>query len=303
VIIALVLALSACHSQQQPQNIVNSGVINFHDFSLDASSIGLSTRAGGTVFVKGDLEKPQDITVQAVLEVELDPEDWGGVGLYFPEGWRVSGSSTSLVQIGDPYYSDLVSILTNGAPEKGGRQWVAVGYRPDRSGPGTKLRGTVVIDADFVWENRPTPEVLQLKVAAGSKDGYIMNPVSLDVSVPLLENMRPVRVQYLFPRQKQAEDIDASGQIEGELVLSDGQLRVNGYLVIWPFEYRGWSDTGTVWIRQGDETTDIARVGDTIVLPGREVNAYTVRQKTLTSSFPEGLAEPFWLAESVWAIK
>ena len=292
--------LSACSGSGYLEPVTNRDVINFRYFSLDASEVGLTTRAEGTAFVRGDLDKPDAITVQIAIFVEIDPKDWGGVNLYFPEGWKVTHINNSLVEINEPYYSDLASVWTSGQPEEGGRNMVFVGSRSLGENPANDERkGILVIDADYVWEKKATPENLTLGIAVGSKDGYIQGPVSMNLEIPLLEDYRPYRIAYLFPRQQQAEKLETTQQIEGKLVLEEGLLRIDGYLILWPFEYWGWSDTDTVWIKYGDSDTAIARVGDTLIIPGYEVNAYTARQKTTSSTFYDELKGPFWLADTV----
>ncbi len=292
--------LSACSSSGYVEPLTNRDVINSMDFSLDAAEVGLTTRAEGTVFVCGEVNKPDDITVQVAVFVELDPEDWGGVTLYFSEGWKVTHINNSLVEINEPYYSNLASVWVSGEPEHGGRNIAFIGSRSFGENPTNDVRkGILVIDADYVWENKATPEKLTLIIAVGSKDGYIQGPVSINLDVSLMEDYRPYRIAYLFPRQQQTEKLETTQQIEGKLVLEEGLLRIDGYLILWPFEYWGWSDTDTVWIKYGDSDTAIARVGDTLIIPGYEVNAYTARQKTISSTFYDGIEGPFWLADTV----
>ncbi len=292
--------LSACSRSGYVEPVTNKDVINFRDFSLDAAEVGLTTRANGTVFVRGDLDKPDAITVQIAIFVEIDPEDWGGVNLYFPEGWKVTHLNNSLVEINEPYYSNLANVWTSGQPEKGGKNMVFVGRQsPGDQQPDGVRKGLLVVDADYVWEDKATPEKLTLIVSVGSKDGYIQGPVSMNVDIPLLEDYRPHRMNYLFPRQLQAGELGTTQQIEGELVLEDGLLRINGYLILWPFEYWGWSDSDTVWIKYGDRSTAIARIGDQLIITGYEVNAYTARQKTISSTFYDSLKGPYWLADTV----
>jgi hypothetical protein len=87
--------------------------------------------------------------------------------------------------------------------------------------------------------------------------------------------------------------------LEGELLLEQGTLRVDGYLILWPFEYWASSDSENVWIRYGDSTMPVASVGVVLIIPGYEVDAYTASRKTLSFSFPEGIEGPFWLADTI----
>ncbi len=302
-IAALCLAapLAGCGGQGMIERVTNKDVINFREFSLNASSVNLSTWTRGTVFVKGDLEQPDDITVQIIMDVELDPADWGGVGLVFPEGWKVTGLSNSLVEFDDPYYSNLAGISTSGQPEQGGRSWVSAGYPILIAGdtPGD-LTGLLVVDADYVWEDKPTPDSLDLIIGVGSKNGYVVHPVSIHVEVPLLEDFRPVRVQHLFPRQRQPEEFEATGEITGELVLENNELRVNGYLVLWPRGCFGWSDSQTVWVKDLETGEKIASLGDVLTITGKEVDSRTAQEKAADLSYPGYPFEgPYWLADTV----
>ncbi len=175
--LALVLMsglLPACGGSGCVEQVTNRDVINFRNFTLDTAEVGLTTRAEGTVFVHGDLDKPDAITVQIAIFVEIDPEDWGGVNFYFPEGWKVTHINSSLVEINESYYSNLASVWTSGQPEEGGKNMVFIG----KSSPGEKptndeRKGILVLDADYVWGNKATPEKITLGIAAGSRDGYI----------------------------------------------------------------------------------------------------------------------------------
>ena len=303
IIALLSVSLSACNGSDYTGTVTNTDVINFQDFYLDAAGVGLATQASGTVFVRGDLEKPDDIFVEVSMYVNIDPDDWGGVSLYFPEGWRVNNVLGSVVEIDEPYYSNLVSAMSSGQPEDGAESWVSVGYPLTQAGdsPGD-LSGSVVIQADYVWKGKTTPEILDLTIGVGSKDGYIVNPVLLDLEVPLLEDFRPVRVAYYFPRQKQpleTGEMTHSRQIQGELVIEEGFLRVDGYLVIWPYEYFGWSDTETVWVKDGESGASLASIGDVLTIPGYEVGAQEAGAACGGETFLKGFPGPYWLGYSI----
>ncbi len=199
-IISLILfSVSACSMSDSYGSVTNRDVINFREFYLDAGEVGLKTWTQGTVFVRGDLEHPDDITVQIVMDVEIDPDDWSGVGVIFPEGWRVTGCTSSLVEINEPYYANLVTVLTRGAPENGGESWVVAGEVRYSGGESLgDLEGTVIIEADYVLKGKATPETLKLNISCGSEKDYIMHPVSLDLTIPLLEDFRPSRVENSY---------------------------------------------------------------------------------------------------------
>ncbi len=98
---------------------------------------------------------------------------------------------------------------------------------------------------------------------------------------------------------------NAAGRLEGVLTLVDGCLRVrqsiNGtsYLVVWPPEVRLETDGGNIRIVRLDGRL-VARLGDTIVLPGGggpsvdrlgQDPGYPLRE-----GLPEGCPGPYWTA-------
>ena len=56
--------------------------------SFDVSAASNSA-AKGTIFAK------EDGTIQVVAFVEIDADDWGGVAIYVPDGWRIENIASS----------------------------------------------------------------------------------------------------------------------------------------------------------------------------------------------------------------
>lgn len=189
VFLVMLVSLTSCTSRQENRAVTNTDLINFRDFSLNAGPVNQTTMARGTVFVRGDLDKPEDITIQIAMIVEIDPADWGGVNLYFPEGWEITQIASGFPVI-DGQQESIASVWTNGQPVDGGRSWVEIGRRDVGSGPFAGIReATLIIDAGYVLEGASTPAVLDLIVAVGSK-GVTLGPVSVELEIPLLSDYR-----------------------------------------------------------------------------------------------------------------
>ena len=241
--------------------------------------MGLTTSARGTVFVHGDLEKPDGITVEIVTMVDIDAADWGGVNLYFPEGWEVTAMTSDRPHI-NGVQNGLASVWTNGQPSQGGKSWVAVGNRmPDHDPLDADISSLLTIDADYVRDGEPTPSTLDLTIAVGSKDGYIVGPVDTTVSVPLLESYRPPQtVNIHFPVQLEPAATVLTARLEGMLGLKDDYLAVNGRVILWPYGFTldTSSDVPRVLDADGSE---VGRLGGSIVLGGGFVPTNLAKEK------------------------
>ncbi len=293
----MVLTVGCSGDPPVPGPVTNLDVINYRDFTVNATSVGLSTAAEGTVFVRGDLKKPDDITVRIVMTVSIDPEDWGGVNLYFPEGWEVTGITSNDPGI-DGFQNDLATVWTKGEPAQGGSSWVAIGQRDANAGPATGVQqARLIIDAGFVLDGAATPETLALTVAVGNKNGYIVGPVSRDLAVPLLEDYRPAfNPVTFFPVQAEPAAMVLTARMEGELTLYNGCLAVNDVIILWRFG--STLDTTGGQLRVLDASgRKIAQLGNSIVLGGGIVGHDYAEEKT-GMSLP-GPAWDFWLIGSV----
>ncbi|UUX91145.1 hypothetical protein [Methanoplanus endosymbiosus] len=83
--------LSGNNSGDNP--VENKDIIQIRGFSVNTDSTELTTSAKGTLFIKGSEGIPENI--QIVAGIEIDPEDWGGVAFYIPDGWHISDITSS----------------------------------------------------------------------------------------------------------------------------------------------------------------------------------------------------------------
>ncbi len=88
----------------------NAGIINIKDFYVAASSTGLATSARGTIFISGENDRPTKAEI--VAWVEVDPEDFGGVRIYLPYGWKMTGLVSGYPEGGimESYFDRLISM-------------------------------------------------------------------------------------------------------------------------------------------------------------------------------------------------
>ncbi len=89
----LTVLLIGCHQSNNPadKTTVNEKIIQIKDFSVNSDSTELNTSAKGTMFVKGTEGVPEHI--QIIAQIEIDPQDWGGVVFYVPKKWNIANTS------------------------------------------------------------------------------------------------------------------------------------------------------------------------------------------------------------------
>ncbi len=98
-ILTLIAGATACGQPDSIKEVLpNEEVINFKDFSIDASSKGWNTRTSGVIFVLGDPEGPEIRRVQIVASVEIAPADDLGILFSIPTGWYITSYSTDYPQ-------------------------------------------------------------------------------------------------------------------------------------------------------------------------------------------------------------
>ena len=165
-------------------SVSNSDLINHRDFSLSAEGVNLNSSVQGTIFVEGDVDNPKDRHVTILARVEIDPADWGGAGLYLEQTeWNITNFNSSYPE-GSPDPEEWAQIWTKAA-KGGSEKWITIGKSdspPDTSGGGA---GTFVIEFDPVSGTDSLPENFEVVIGVGSKDGYIVHPVSENISVPM----------------------------------------------------------------------------------------------------------------------
>lgn len=167
----------SCKSPVIPDYPVNKDVLYFQDFALSAEAVDLNTNVKGTIFVKGDKEKPEKRHIQISARVEVDPQDWGGVGFYITEGWNVTNIASDF-----PRGSSTPERYTTTLSAGGEARMVYIGHSRMSAVSGGG-EGSIVIEFDPVGKDLPANTAIT--VGVGSKGDVIVNPVSQKIPVPL----------------------------------------------------------------------------------------------------------------------
>lgn len=187
--ICLLILLNACgnsNSISKKDIVVNDNIIHTKGFDVSSDSSEMNTSAKGTVYIKGSEKIPEK--VQIVVLIEIDPNDWGGVVFYVPDGWSVSGITSSYPENEiQTIPMDYVATWTTADMKSEWKTMIEVGR--DRSyiptGGGT---GTVVIDLIPNKNVMQRPETFTTMVSVGSdeRDGVkIVGTDSITVEIPL----------------------------------------------------------------------------------------------------------------------
>jgi hypothetical protein len=183
-ILMLLLFISALSCAGSNDDVyANVNVINYRDFYLSAESVGLTSSIRGTIFIKGDLNKPNVRHAQISAWIEIDPTDWGGVEFYLKEGsgWKVTSVTTDYPQ-GYPRPEKETVIFTD--------DWhrsVQIGnqhsYIPWGNNAGGK--GSLIMELEPDLTKNDLPEDFTLGISIGSKYDYFRGPVHETFHVPL----------------------------------------------------------------------------------------------------------------------
>lgn len=172
IIIVAAILFSGCYQGKNSSNkiMTNEKIIQSSGFIVNSDSTEMNTSAKGTVFVKGVEGIPEQVQIVALLEI--DPDDWGGVVFYIPDGWQISSITSSYPENETRKIpADYVTRWTTADPEYELNTMIEVGrdrnYIPTGGG-----MGTVVIDL-ILDENAIQPETFNIMIAVGSdeKDG------------------------------------------------------------------------------------------------------------------------------------
>jgi hypothetical protein len=97
-----------------------------------------------------------------------------------------------------------------------------------------------------------------------------------------------------FPQLKIRSGSFMEALLYGELVLENGYLRVDGYLIIWQPDYFVNNNEGTIEILDRNGKV-IARVGEGVCMGGGESGRYNILPIFLKEPLPEDIEEPFWI--------
>ncbi|EHQ35229.1 hypothetical protein [Methanoplanus limicola] len=166
--------------------VENENIILIRGFSVNSESAGINTSAKGTVFIRGSEGVPEN--VQIVAGVEIDPGDWGGVAFYIPDGWHISGITSSFPEnksgaMPPEYY---VSAWTTAGTGYNWSTMVEVGrdrtFTPVGGGTGTVLIDLVPVE-NSESVNAKAPGIL-VSVGSDEKDGInICGTDSIEIPV------------------------------------------------------------------------------------------------------------------------
>ncbi len=185
--------VSSCYSPAaKPLDPVNSGVINFKDFSLNTESVNLSTKVTGTAFIKGDIQDTSDRHIYISAQFEIDPQDWGGISFHLPRDWKVIGVMVNYPEgTSQPQLNNHTAVWSAHVDD-GYYDFIAVGRginKNDTSGGG---KGSIIIESDPVSSKQDLPENVEITVAAESKGEVVVNPIDEKISIPLNVDYRKV---------------------------------------------------------------------------------------------------------------
>jgi hypothetical protein len=174
-IIIIILIITICSGCNQfKDNVIdvttNENIIQSKDFYVDSVSTELETSVRGTVFLSGKEGIPEN--AQIVALIDIDPDDWGGVGISISDKWDISSITSSYPEnkkekIPETY----VSVWTTAEVTKHGwNKMIEIGRDTNRFTPTGGGKGVVVIELDINKETNTTPDVFSMTIEVGSKE-------------------------------------------------------------------------------------------------------------------------------------
>ncbi|NWL89445.1 hypothetical protein DMN77_17980 [Paenibacillus sp. 79R4] len=184
-LIAIVAAVVVWQSNQEKlyDAKANVNLVQIKKFHISSDSTELKTFAEGTMFVQGSNGSAEQ--VQIVAQIEVDPNDWGGVAFYIPHDWYISEITSSFPEKSALKPLDYMSRWTTADTDSKWRAWVEIGrdrsYKPIGGG-----KGTIVIDVVPDKKMNPSAELFNLGIEVGSaeKDGQkLMGTDSIEVPI------------------------------------------------------------------------------------------------------------------------
>ncbi len=167
IIVAIVLTAISCNSDGSDNSTYiepNTNIIQSKGFNVRSESTDLETSVRGTVFLSGS--DGQSDHAHIVAWIEIDPDDWGGVAFYIPDGWTVTSKTSSYPE--DVGYANPANHIAqwNTTTDKYGYDcFVEIGR--DRSGPTSGGIGSVMIELDATKQVKTSSEVFSIVVAVG----------------------------------------------------------------------------------------------------------------------------------------
>ncbi len=185
-VLMLVMGITviSCGNTETTPAPVNEDVISYRDFSLSAASVNLKTMTEGTIFIRGNREKAGERRVQISVWVEIDPEDWGGISFNIPQGWEVSEVTSDYPQ-GNPHPESYTMTLQNAGADQKYSRIVEIGSTRHGAAQPQGGTGSVIIELVPASGNKDIGDNMEILIALGSSEGYILGPVYQVVQVSL----------------------------------------------------------------------------------------------------------------------
>jgi hypothetical protein len=176
IVFLISLTVLSCHNPIIPSYSSNNDVINYREFYLSAENVSLDTFTRGTIFVRGDIEKPEERRVQIAAWVEIDTADWGGVSFNIPQGWEVTHIASDYPQ-GNPKPETYTSTLRTESENVKYHRIVEIGCTRHGAAKPQGGKGNLIIELAPESPEQELPENVEILIGVGSKDDYILNPV------------------------------------------------------------------------------------------------------------------------------
>jgi hypothetical protein len=175
VIIIIILIITICSGCNQDfdkldEVTTNEKIIQSKEFHVNSDSTELETSVRGTVFLSGEEGIPEH--VQIVALIEIDPDDWGGVGINISDKWHISSITSSYPEDKkEKMPENYVSVWTTSVVTKHGwNKIIEIGRDTSRFTPTGGGKGVVVIELDSNRETSTSSDVFSMAVEVGSKE-------------------------------------------------------------------------------------------------------------------------------------
>ncbi len=188
IMVLILLTTISCindHSTNSSDVKPNQNIIQCKGFHVSSESTDLETSVRGTIFLSGSHREPDHAYI--VAWVEIDPNDWGGVVFYIPDGWQVSNKTSSYPE-GDNNNNPANYITQWNTASKEYDHDCMIEIGTNRSGTIGGGIGSVVIEIDATKQIKSSYKVFSIIVGVGcdEKDGVkIMHPDSELIEVPI----------------------------------------------------------------------------------------------------------------------
>jgi hypothetical protein len=171
IMILITTVNSGCNQElDSPDLVTNEKIIQSKDFYVNSESTELETSVRGTVFLSGEEGIPEH--AQIVALIEIDPDDWGGVGIHLSDKWNISSITSSYPEDKrEKIPKDYVSVWTTDEETKHGwNKMIEIGRDSSRWTPTGGGKGVVVIELDINKETISTSDEFSMTVGVGSKE-------------------------------------------------------------------------------------------------------------------------------------